>query len=92
MKRSHLLYLALLMLALILGSPLVESLPPSVWPLLGERFQVFVTILLGIFIEAVPFLLAGSLVSGLIQVFLDQSALSRWTPRQPALAALAGVT
>ncbi len=90
MKHSHRLYLALLMLMLILGSLLAESLPPAAWPLLGERFQVFVTILLGIFLEAAPFLLAGSLVSGLIQVFLDQSVLSRWTPRQPALAALAG--
>jgi uncharacterized membrane protein YraQ (UPF0718 family) len=40
---------------------------------LVQRFQTFVTIFLGIFIEAVPFLLAGSLVSGLIAVFVDQS-------------------
>jgi len=55
-----------------------------------ERFQTFVTIFLGIFIEAVPFLLIGSIVSGFIDVFVDRERLERLTPRQPLLAALAG--
>jgi len=55
-----------------------------------ERFQTFVTIFLGIFIEAAPFLLIGSIVSGFIDVFVDRERLEKLTPRQPLLAALAG--
>ncbi|MDW8317161.1 MAG: permease [Anaerolineae bacterium] len=61
-------------------------------PLLLERFQTFVTIFLGIFIEAVPFLLAGSLVSGFIEVFVSREAVLRLAPRRAALAALAGAS
>jgi len=59
---------------------------------LTERFQTFVTIFLGIFIEAVPFLLAGSIVSGFIAIYVDQSMLERYLPRQPIMAALAGAS
>jgi len=57
-----------------------------------ERLQVFVTVFLGIFIEAVPFLLAGSLVSGFIEVFLDRETLYRLVPRQALLASLVGAS
>lgn len=57
---------------------------------LSSQFQTFVTIFMGIFVEAVPFLLAGSVVSGLIDVFVNQEALARVIPRQPILAALVG--
>lgn len=57
---------------------------------LAQRFQTFVTIFLGIFIEAVPFLLIGSIVSGLIAVFVDQSMIDRFLPRRALPAALAG--
>lgn len=60
--------------------------------LILERFQTFVTIFLGIFIEAVPFLLAGSVVSGLIEVYLKRETLFRLIPRQPVLAALVGAS
>ena len=59
-------------------------------PYLLQRFQTFVTIFLGIFIEAVPFLLVGSIVSGFIAVFVDQSMIDRYLPKQPVLGALAG--
>lgn len=52
--------------------------------------RTFVTIFLGIFIEATPFLLAGSLVSGLVEVFVNPETLQRLVPRSPVLAALAG--
>ncbi len=55
-----------------------------------QRFQTFVTIFLGIFIEAVPFLLAGSIVSGLIAVFVDQSMIDNYLPKRAVPAALAG--
>jgi uncharacterized protein len=57
---------------------------------LTQRGQTFVTIFLGIFIEAAPFLLAGSVVSGLIAVFVDQSMIDRYLPKRAFPAALAG--
>jgi len=59
---------------------------------LGQRFQTFVTIFLGIFIEAAPFLLAGSLVSGILAEFVDHAAIERVLPRQPVLAAVVGAS
>lgn len=55
-----------------------------------QRGQAFVTIFLGIFIEAVPFLLAGSLVSGFIAIFVDQSMVARFLPKRALPAAAAG--
>ncbi len=59
-------------------------------PYLYQRVQTFVTIFLGIFIEAAPFLLAGALVSGLIAVFIDQSAIDRYLPKAALPGALIG--
>ncbi len=56
----------------------------------SDTLIVFSTRFLGIFIEAVPFLLLGTLVSGLIEAFLDPADLVRIVPRQPVLAALTG--
>lgn len=56
----------------------------------AERFQTFVTIFLSLFIEAAPFLLAGSIVSGIIAVFVNQGMVDRFIPNHPLLAALAG--
>lgn len=72
-------------LLLLIG--LFPNLVPST---LNERFQTFVTIFLGIFIEAVPFLLAGSLVSGLIEVFVDKASLARFVPKRAIPAAFVG--
>ena len=76
---------AIVVLLLLIG--LFPDLIPSG---LNEKFQTFVTIFLGIFIEAVPFLLAGSLVSGLIEVFVDKGALARYVPRRAVPAAFVG--
>ncbi len=56
----------------------------------SDTLIVFSTRFLGVFIEAVPFLLLGTLVSGLIEAFLDPADLLRVVPRQPVLAALLG--
>jgi len=56
----------------------------------SDRLQTFVTIFLSIFIEAAPFLLAGSIVSGLIEVYVDKEMLYRFIPRNPISAALVG--
>jgi uncharacterized membrane protein YraQ (UPF0718 family) len=90
MKRTIRLLPILILLALALFTRLGELVPALAVSALSDGFQTFVTIFLGIFIEAAPFLLAGSLVSGLIEVFVDQQTLLRFVPRQPAVAALTG--
>lgn len=52
--------------------------------------SIFSTRFLGIFIEAVPFLLLGSVVSGLIDAFLTPDDIARVVPRNPFLATVAG--
>jgi len=59
-------------------------------PYLYQRIQTFVTIFLGIFIEAVPFLLAGAVVSGSIAVFVDPSAIDRYLPKAALPGAMVG--
>ncbi|MEA3338353.1 MAG: permease [Chloroflexota bacterium] len=87
MERSKRLIIALLLLFLILCPLAIEGLPPAV---LFDQFQTFSTIFLGIFIEAVPFLLAGTLASGLIEVFVSRERVLRLVPRNPLVAALMG--
>jgi uncharacterized membrane protein YraQ (UPF0718 family) len=79
-----------LLLALALLILVVASLGRLATGPVSDRFQTFVTIFMGIFIEAVPFLLAGSIVSGLIERFVDQELLARLIPRRPLPAALVG--
>jgi uncharacterized membrane protein YraQ (UPF0718 family) len=74
----------ILLVALALILPRLTTLPIS------TRFQTFVTIFLGIFIEAIPFLLFGSVVSGLIEEFIDRDALARFVPRRAIPAAFTG--
>ena len=78
--------LGVLVILLILIGLFPNLIPDN----LNERFQTFVTIFLGIFIEAVPFLLAGSLVSGLIDVFVDKESLARYVPKRAVPAAFVG--
>jgi len=56
------------------------------------RGEMIATIFLGVFIEALPFLLLGTLASGAIQVFVAPDLLQRFSPRSPVLAALVGAT
>jgi uncharacterized membrane protein YraQ (UPF0718 family) len=55
-----------------------------------NQLSLFTTIFLGIFIEAVPFLLFGTLASGIVEVFINQDQLRRFIPRNPLLGALGG--
>jgi uncharacterized membrane protein YraQ (UPF0718 family) len=52
--------------------------------------SIFSTRFLGTFIEAVPFLLLGSLVSGIIDSFLTADDIARVVPRNPILATIVG--
>ena len=71
---------------------LYSSLPSSTWPWLGQRLSVFATVFLGIFIEALPFLLMGTLSSGLVEVFLSDDWLACSAPRRALPAALVGAS
>lgn len=55
-----------------------------------SRVNTFTTRFLGIFIEAVPFLLLGSLVSGLIEVYVSKGELYKLLPKNPILATAGG--
>jgi uncharacterized membrane protein YraQ (UPF0718 family) len=44
-------------------------------------YSTFVTVFMGIFIEALPFLLLGTLASGLVEEFVSREALSHLAPR-----------
>lgn len=57
---------------------------------LVDRLSTFTTIFLGIFIEAAPFLLLGTLASGLVEVYVSQEELQRLAPRRPLAGALFG--
>ncbi len=65
--------------------PLLEILP-SFW----DKVTVFATIFLGIFIEAIPFLLLGTLGSGFVEAFLNDDQIQRVIPRGAFSGALAG--
>lgn len=87
---SNTLPLTRLLPGLVVATLLVVWLSRFTTGTLNERFQTFVTIFLGIFIEAAPFLLAGSVVSGLIEVFVDKESLARLIPKRPLPAAFVG--
>ncbi len=52
--------------------------------------SVFATRFLGIFVEAVPFLLLGSITSGLIETFIKSDDIMRFLPRNRLGAAVGG--
>ena len=64
-------------------------MPPTLAPLTA-RLQGFVTVFLGIFIEALPFLMAGVLVSSVIARAISPDQIRRYSPRNPLLGALGG--
>ncbi len=57
---------------------------------MSEWLSSFSLVFLGIFVEAVPFLLLGSLASGLLEVFIAPQTLARWFPRDRWGGVLAG--
>jgi uncharacterized membrane protein YraQ (UPF0718 family) len=65
--------------------PILETLP-QLW----SKITVFSTIFLGIFIEAIPFLLLGTLGSGFVEAFLDHDQIQRIVPRGALPGALTG--
>ncbi|NJN82475.1 MAG: permease [Caldilineaceae bacterium] len=88
LSRRLVIALLLLLAISVIGSELWRS--PQSQFFLRDRAQTFVTIFLGIFIEAVPFLLAGSLVGGFIHIFVSQERLEKFIPHNRVLAPLSG--
>ena len=87
-RSGAILLLGLLILAALwLGSGLL--VPVALVPLV-PRVRGFVTIFFGIFVEALPFLMAGVLVSSAIHLFITPERLQRIVPRNPLAAALVG--
>ena len=56
----------------------------------ADTWSSFTTIFLGIFIEALPFLLLGTLASGIVEVFVNQDLIRKTIPRSALLSTLAG--
>jgi uncharacterized protein len=57
---------------------------------LAATMNVFSTRFLGIFIEAVPFLLLGTLTSGLIEAFVQPQDIVRFLPKNKILSTIIG--
>ena len=81
---AYVLGAALLMIVLIFA---VQALMAGNFTF-GSDFSTFTTIFLGIFIEAAPFLLLGTLASGVVEVFISKEAIQGRIPSNPFLGAL----
>lgn len=65
------------------------SLPPDVSRMM-DLVSGFSAVFMGIFIEAAPYLLLGTLASGLVETFVSRDDLTRWIPRNAVGGALVG--
>jgi len=92
--RNRLFALTVILLVVLLGAIALDNLLPalSLTPVLTlpDVAQTYVTVFLGIFIEAAPFLLLGVIVSGLISVFVTADDIARFVPRNKILATAMG--
>ena len=56
------------------------------------KLSVAATVFCGVFVQALPFLVLGVVVSGLVAAFVTPDRLARWLPRRSGAAVLvAGV-
>jgi uncharacterized protein len=72
-------------LASLLSQPIVSS-----WMITSNQISSGFTLFLSLLVEAIPFLLLGVLVSGLLLLFVDERRLAAILPRHPFWGALAG--
>lgn len=86
LSRKLILSIAFGVLVIVASS----MIPAGFFTWLWDRLNVFATVFLGIFVEAVPYLLLGTLASGLVEVFLDRDQMSRWISSRPIAAAVTG--
>ena len=69
---------------------LFSILPLSLFVGLGPKLNLFATVFLGIFIEALPYLLIGTFISGVVEVFVDRDQISRFISNRSVPAAVTG--
>lgn len=62
--------------------------PPDLAFLAAFNWTGFKTLLIGILLEAIPFVLLGVLTSALLQIFVSEQTVRRLTPRNPVLGTL----
>ena len=80
----------LTILFLVLIAVVSTMIPLPGWSWISDRLNIFATVFLGIFVEALPYLLLGTFASGLVEVFLDQSWMSKLLSNRPVAAAIGG--
>ncbi|GAC1465080.1 MAG: permease [Chloroflexota bacterium] len=54
--------------------------------LIAPQFEDWISVFLGILVEATPFLLLGVIVSALVQIFVSEDMLLRYVPKNPILS------
>jgi len=86
LPRRFIIPVLLFVLILVAASMFPDGFFTWFW----DRLNVFATIFLGIFVEAIPYLLLGTFASGLVEEFVDRDQMSRWISRRPAAAAISG--
>lgn len=81
----------LLALLGVMGVLLIQNLISGEFPFFAlDRFKIFTTIFLGIFIEAAPFLLLGTMASGAVEVYINRERIDRLMPENPFVGAIFG--
>ncbi|MFF2089211.1 permease [Paenibacillus sp. NPDC058174] len=85
----HAVFIAIIGLFLVLSFDpgLFARLSLPDWPSM-QSFSTFKTILLGILLETLPFLLLGVFVSSFMQLFISESLIRKIIPRNPLLGIL----
>ncbi|MEI7025366.1 permease [Paenibacillus sp. y28] len=93
-RRGINIVLGLACLSLIYLIATRRRLPELDWAamLTGSEMTSFKILFLSIILEAFPFMLLGVLVSALLQVFVSEETIRRWTPKNPLLGILFGCT
>jgi uncharacterized membrane protein YraQ (UPF0718 family) len=86
---------SVLAIAALIATLVVAAVVRQSWDAVGldaARGQVstVATVFLGIFLEALPFLLLGVFAAATIELFVTDELLARLLPRQPLAAALVG--
>jgi len=84
------LYIVGVLLLVSIVLVMTDWLSPATLRQVARTYRTFVTVFLGIFIEALPFLLLGTVASGLVEEFLSREGLERWVPRGRLGGALTG--
>lgn len=67
-----------------------QTVLPGFLGVLADQVTSTATVFLSIIIEAIPFLLLGTLVSGLVEVFVNEDDIARFIPHDPIRGALVG--